>query len=124
MPCLHHNGKITGYRVVARTIGESERDVNVNDGNARAVHVSGLSSSTLYTVLVAAVNNGGTGPASEIDVTTCKYVVERLHTNSMDIFDCNSRYKCALVCIIIMDYYISIIIEDFTLSSSLTSNWS
>ena len=100
MPCLHHSGEITGYTVVARTSGESERDVNVNDGNARAATVSGLSSSTLYTILVAAVSSGGTGPASEIDITTCKYVVERLHTNSMDIFDCNSRHKCALVCII------------------------
>ena len=104
MPCIHRNGEITGYAVVARTSGESERDVNI-DGNARAAYVPGLSSSTLYTVLVAAVNNGGTGPASEIDITTCKYVVERLHTDSMEIFDCNSRHKCALVCILIVLLY-------------------
>ena len=75
MPCLHRNGEITGYTVVARTSGEDERVVNVNDGNARSATVSGLTPNTQYTVSVAAVNSAGTGPASEIDIMTCKYCV-------------------------------------------------
>ena len=68
--CLHRNGEITGYTVLVRTSGEDERVVNVNDGNARSATVSGLTSETLYTVLVAAVNNAGTGPATAIDIET------------------------------------------------------
>ena len=75
VPCLHRNGEITGYTVVARTSGEDERVVNVNDGNARSATVSGLTPSTQYTVSVAAVNGAGTGPTSEIDIMTCKYCV-------------------------------------------------
>ena len=74
VPCLHHNGEITGYTVVARTSGEDERVVNVN-GDARSATVSGLEPSTQYTVLVAAVNSAGIGPASEIIIMTCKYCV-------------------------------------------------
>ena len=70
VPCLHCNGEITGYTVVARTSGEDERVVNVNDGNARSATVSGLTPITQYTVLMAAVNSAGTGPATSIDVET------------------------------------------------------
>ena len=72
VPCLHRNGEITGYTVVARTSGEDERVVNVNDGNARSATVSGLTPNTQYSVSVTAVNSAGIGPASEIDVMTCK----------------------------------------------------
>ena len=75
MPCLHRNGEITGYTVVARTSGEDDRVVNVNDGNARSATVSGLTPNTEYTLSVTAVNSAGTGPASEIDIMTCKYCV-------------------------------------------------
>ena len=75
MPCLHRNGEITGYTVVARTSGENERVVDVNDGNARSAIVSGLTPNTQYSVSVTAVNGAGTGPASEIDIMTCKYCV-------------------------------------------------
>ena len=70
VPCLHRNGEITGYTVVARTSGEDERVVNVNDGNARSATVSGLTPNTEYTVSVAAVNSAGTGPATSIVVET------------------------------------------------------
>ena len=75
MPCLHRNGEITGYTVVTRTSGEDERVVNVNDGNARSATVSGLNPNTQYSVSVTAVNSAGIGPASEIDIMTCKYCV-------------------------------------------------
>ena len=78
VPCLHRNGEITGYTVVARTSGEDDRVVHVNDADGREATVSGLSSDTQYTVLVAAVNGGGTGPATAIDVETggeCEFLM-------------------------------------------------
>ena len=55
---------------MAKASGEDNRAVNVNDGNARRVTVSGLNSNTLYTISVAAVNSAGTGPATSINVET------------------------------------------------------
>ena len=76
MPCLDRNGEIASYSVVARTSGEDDRAVNVNNGNARTATVSGLNSNTLYSISVAAVNSAGTGPATSINVETpSKYVV-------------------------------------------------
>ena len=40
------------------------------NGDARSATVSGLEPSTQYTVLVAAVNGTGTGPATSIIVET------------------------------------------------------
>ena len=68
--CLHHNGEITGYRIMARASGGEDRAVNVNDGNARTATVPGLNSNTLYTISVAAVTSAGTGPATSINVAT------------------------------------------------------
>ena len=69
VPCLHRNGEITGYTVVARTSGEVKSvDVDVDDG--REATVSGLTPSTPYSVSVAAINSAGTGPATGIDVET------------------------------------------------------
>ena len=67
VPCLHRNGEITGYTVVARTSGEDDKTMN---GNARSVTVSGLEPSTQYTVLVAAVNGAGTSEPTSIMVET------------------------------------------------------
>ena len=69
VPCLHHNGEITGYTAVARTSGEDERVVNVNSGS-RAAIISGLTPNTLYTFFVAAFNSVGTGPSTIIDIRT------------------------------------------------------
>ena len=69
VPCLHRNGEITGYTVVARTSGEDDITEFVN-GGARSATVSGLEPSTQYTVLVAASNGAGTGPATSIIVET------------------------------------------------------
>ena len=70
VPCIHRNGEITGYTVVARTSGEVDIYANVSDVNARSATVSGLNSDTLYNVSVAAVNSAGTGQAVSIDVKT------------------------------------------------------
>ena len=93
VPCLHRNGEITGYTVVARTSGEDNRVVNVNDGNARSATVSGLTPITQYTVSVAAVNSAGTGPATSIDVETggeCEFLTCRLLYLVFCVCDCLS----------------------------------
>ena len=70
MSCLDRNGEITGYRAQAVRNGMVEGTASVG-GGARQVTISGLSSSTLYTVQVAAVNGAGTGPySSGISVRT------------------------------------------------------
>ena len=64
MPCLRRNGKITGYILETYT-GEMTVDTEViNGSDVRAATVSGLNSTSHYTVSVAAVNGAGTGPAT------------------------------------------------------------
>ena len=69
VPCLHRNGEITGYTVVARTSGEDDITEFFN-GDARSATVSGLEPSTQYTVLVGATNGAGTGQPTSIIVET------------------------------------------------------
>ena len=69
VPCLHRNGEITGYTVVARISGVDDITEFVN-GDARSATVSGLEPSTQYTVLVAAVNGAGTSEPTSIMVET------------------------------------------------------
>ena len=68
VPCLHRNGEITGYTVVARTSGVVVKSVDVDDG--REAIVTGLNPNTQYSVSVAAVNSAGPGPATIINVET------------------------------------------------------
>ena len=68
VPCLHRNGEITGYVIVAR-IRTTDITEFVN-GDARSATVSGLTPITQYTVLVAAVNGAGTGQPISIIVET------------------------------------------------------
>ena len=70
VPCLHRNGEITGYTVVARTSGEDDVFVNIDIDDGREATISGLTPSTQYSVAVAAVNSAGTGPFIGIIVET------------------------------------------------------
>ena len=70
VPCIHRNGGITGYTVDVTLSGMVVAIENVNDGSARRGTVSGLTPSTAYLVLVAAVNSAGTGPFSGTPITT------------------------------------------------------
>ena len=56
VPCMDRNGEITGYTVEVTLSGMVVATENVNDGSAREGTVSGLTPSTEYLVLVAAVN--------------------------------------------------------------------
>ena len=82
VPCLHRNGEITGYRVVARTSGEDDLFVDVDVDDGREATVSGLHPSTTYSVAVAAVNSAATGPFRGISVKTAG--------------ECNSPY-CGII---------------------------
>ena len=70
MPCLHRNGEITGYTVVATTSGEVVGSVDVDVDDGREATISGLTPSTQYNVAVAAINSAGTGPFNGIIVET------------------------------------------------------
>ena len=60
--CIHHNGDITGYSVRYGVQGSgSTQTRNVSGGDTRQTTIPGLSSSTTYSIQVAAVNSAGIG---------------------------------------------------------------
>ena len=60
--CIHRNGDITGYSVRYGVQGSgSTQTVSVSGGGATMTTISGLESSTTYSIEVAAVNSAGTG---------------------------------------------------------------
>ena len=91
VPCIHHNGDITGYLVQYRMIGsESTQTKNISESDAGDTTLSKLASSTNYSIRVAAVNNAGTGKYSAaiiaetngkklnslFDVLKCAYIIQ------------------------------------------------
>ena len=74
--CIHRNGDITGYSVRYGVQGSgSIQTVSVSGSGATTRLISGLESSTIYSVEVAAVNSAGTGVYSDpyIILTDSKY---------------------------------------------------
>ena len=70
VPCLHRNGEITSYTVIARNSdGIAERIANINAAARQAV-ISGLTPSTQYTLSLAAVNGAGVGPFTTVPLET------------------------------------------------------
>ena len=61
--CLHQRGPITGYRLHYSN-GTGTTIVNTTGEGSRQHALTGLTPFTNYTVQVAAVNDGGTGPYS------------------------------------------------------------
>ena len=70
--CVHSNGDITGYSVRYGIQGNGGiQTVNVSGGNSTKIAISGLKSSTTYSIEVAAVNSAGIGMYSNpLNVTT------------------------------------------------------
>ena len=67
VPCIHHNGNITGYSVQYGVLGSgSILIISVSGGSVTQVTISNLISSTFYSIQVAAVNSEGTGISSEL----------------------------------------------------------
>ena len=61
--CIDRNGDITGYPVRYGEVGSgSTQTMSVSGGTSTETTIAGLSSSTEYSIQVAAVNSAGTGP--------------------------------------------------------------
>ena len=63
VPCIHQNGVITGYSVQYVAVGSNETQSKMvsGDSSGGSATISGLTTRTMYTVQVAAVNSAGTG---------------------------------------------------------------
>ena len=68
VPCPHQRGPITGYKLFYGD-GTSNVTVNTFGSNHRLYDIKGLTQSTRYTIAVAAVNDGSTGPYSDPPLT-------------------------------------------------------
>ena len=64
VPCIHRNGDITGYSV-EYTRGGSTQTMRVTGGDATMTTIEGLLPSTTYSIVMAAVNDAGTGVYSD-----------------------------------------------------------
>ena len=66
VPCIHHNGNITGYSLQYGVVGsESTQNMPVSGASTTEATITGLVESTTYTIKVAAVNDVGIGVYSE-----------------------------------------------------------
>ena len=63
VPCIHQNGQITGYSVRYGVVGSGNTETMNVTGNVAMI--SGLVTSTNYSVEVAAVNSAGVGEYSD-----------------------------------------------------------
>ena len=74
VPCPHQRGPITGYKLL---YSDSTDNVTMDILGVyhRLYDIKGLSPAIRYTITVAAVNDGGTGPYSDppLTVWTLKY---------------------------------------------------
>ena len=66
VPCPHQRGPITGYRL---RYSNGTSIVNTTGEGSRQHVLTGLTPFTSYSVQVAAVNDGGTGPYSDSALT-------------------------------------------------------
>ena len=67
--CIESNGIITGYTVVFQEQGRANVPGSVNTVD-RTFSAGGLTPGISYTFQVAGVNDVGTGPFTEITITT------------------------------------------------------
>ena len=65
VPCIRHNGDITGYSVEYWVFGSRTQTVNVSGGDASQTTISGLEPSSNYAIKVAAMNSAGVGLYSD-----------------------------------------------------------
>ena len=97
VPCIHQNGDITGYRVRYRShrSGSSLQIMTVDRDNTTEATITGLRSSTTYSIEVAVVNSAGTGVYSEPKVNRTLpskgVMLFKIHAGSLSSF-----YRCLL----------------------------
>ena len=74
--CIHRNGDITGYSVQYGEVGSGSTQTMLVSGTPRRYTISGLMSSTMYSIEVAAGTSNGTGPsAAVIQLTDGKMIL-------------------------------------------------
>ena len=67
--CAHRNGDITGYTVWYKVVGVmNTRNMFVSGSSVTEITISNLNPSITYNIRVAAANNAGTGPRSNINL--------------------------------------------------------
>ena len=80
VPCIHQNGAITGYSVRYGVAGSGI--TQTDNTTEREIVISALSTSTNYSVEVAAVNSAGTGDySSPIFATTDSKIISTITIN-------------------------------------------
>ena len=90
VPCIHQNGQITGYSVRYGVMGSNTETMNAA-GNVAMI--SGLETSTNYSVEVAAVNSAGVGEYSDpIIVPTESKICSRNYDVIMPLFLMQLQY--------------------------------
>ena len=88
--CIHRNGDITGYSVQYSIQGsDTAQTLTVSGGATTNTTISGLDSSTMYEIEVAAVNSAGTGVYSNFttQMTAGKYYSDRNHIRKL-LYSC------------------------------------
>ena len=99
VPCIHQNGAIIGYSVIYEAVESSEvQRESVDGANITEATISNLTTSTNYSIQVAAETSAGTGNySSAVDQLTNGVCVHclRLHITvsvSLSLFSsCDSR---------------------------------
>ena len=76
--CIHRNGDITGYSVMYSVVGSGSVIV-LPVVESSQITLSGLVSSTNYSIQVAAVNNAGIGVFSDAITTTTQESESKLY---------------------------------------------
>ena len=84
VPCQHQCGPITGYRLRYSINGTDGYTVNIMGDSSRQYKFTQLTQFTEYSVQVAAVNDGGTGPYSTL------LTVKTLQDGELQLFVCNN----------------------------------
>ena len=92
VPCIEQNGDITGYKVRVLESGEMERVEDVVGDDVNEVTISDLTPSTTYSIQVAAVNNEGIGPYS--DLITIDTPDSELYYRLISIMNYNMLLAC------------------------------
>ena len=85
VPCIHHNGNITGYSIRYHKQGreEEEHQKNITAENTR-IFINELQPSTVYVIEVAALNGAGTGIYGSIITSTLPCKLQK-HINVLNI---------------------------------------
>ena len=94
VPCIHQNGAITGYSVQYGVMGSGNTEtMPVSGASTTQTTISGLMSSTTYSIRVATVNNQliGTYSSSENELT------EGVYSLTVTIIEQMSSYPCGIV---------------------------